>query len=90
MGGRGSGGAGKKTIADHLALGTLRPGRHLAMPAAKPPAKPATAEERQRVLAGLSPDAARIAGQLLDQFSGWSADTLEVLRAVFGGARSQQ
>ena len=82
MGGRGSGGHNAVSIAEHLARGTFRPGRH-GERAARESAEvvPMTPQARRRALAGLSREARAIASALLDEFSGWDGASLQLLRA---------
>jgi hypothetical protein len=66
----------------HRQRGTVQPVRHLRDPAATPSPPPVISPaERRRALAGLPPEARRIATALLDQYGDWHAAALSVLRA---------
>jgi hypothetical protein len=69
-------------LAEHQRRGTVQPVRRLRDPApSSPPPAPLSAADRRRTLAGLPPEARRIATSLLDAFGDWHAAALSLLRA---------
>lgn len=74
-----SGGANRVSIAEHLARGTYRPGRHAGR--TDPPEVRLTPGDRRRLLEGLPPEARRVAVGLLDQYGDWDSSSLSTLRS---------
>jgi hypothetical protein len=74
-----SGGANKISIAEHLARGTFRPGRHGGK--TDPPALPVSPADRRRLLDGLRPEARRVAAGLLGEYADWDSSSLSTLRS---------
>jgi hypothetical protein len=71
-----SGGWNRKTAEEHRLHGTKPRGRE----SVEAPAVPLTDADRKRTLAGLPPDARRIARGLLDRYTGWDEAKLATLR----------
>lgn len=78
VGGKGSGGHNALPAEVHLLRGTYQPSRHGPKPEA--PDVPVSEADRRRVLAGLGPEARRLAARLLDEYQGWDAAALVSLR----------
>ena len=75
-----SGGANRVSIELHQVRGTFRPARHAGW--LHPPEPAALSEaDRERTLAGLPNGARQLAGQLLEEFTGWDASSLRTLRS---------
>lgn len=80
MGGFGSGGANRLSIDEHVARGTLRPSRHLALAPPRPP-EPVSKADRKATLEGLGAAARRVVSRLLTEYDGWDTSSLATLRA---------
>jgi len=66
-------------IEEHRRRGTYRRDRHGGS-RAEQPSEPVSPADRRRTLAGLNPEARRIAAALLDTYDGWDAASLVTLR----------
>jgi hypothetical protein len=75
MGGVGSGGQNRKSIAEHVRRGTYRPDRHGRVVSLPPPAGPPPAPPE-----GLSATSTALWAAVTDEFDGWASHELALLR----------
>lgn len=82
MGGKGSGGANRRPVLEHIASGSFRFDRHgAALAKLDSPAPEVDAEARARVVDGLGAVGRRVVEGLLDGYADWDAASLHTLRA---------